>query len=173
MIITVAGFAGSGKTTLGTILAEKLKYALITPSFKELALQENISLMMLQEKAEKDKSIDLRFDANVKEQAKKGDCVITTWLGPWMIKTALRIWLFAPLDVRAKRIAKRDGISITRAKKEIKKRELQNRKRYLKLYKIDIFDTSIFDISFNSEKFSPEEMADVILKIIKIRKTKN
>lgn len=172
MIIAIAGFGGSGKTTLGNVLAQKLGYSLISPSFKDLAAKEGIPLMKFQKKAEKDASIDLKFDQYLKEEAKKGNCVITTWLGPWMVDADLRVWLFAPLEVRANRVAERDGISISDAKKQLIRREKQNRKRYLKLYKIDIFDTSVFDISFNSGKFSPEEMAKIILKIIEIKKRK-
>ncbi len=170
MIIAIAGFAGSGKTTLGRALAKKLGYRMVSPSFKDLAAKEGISLMEFQKKAEKDKGIDLKFDAYIKSEAKKGNCVITTWLGPWMSKADLRVWLFAPLEVRAKRVAGRDNISATTAKKEIQKRERQNRRRYKKLYKIDIFDTSGFDVSFNSAKFSPEEMAEAIMKIMEIRR---
>lgn len=170
MIIAIAGFAGSGKTTLGRALAKKLGYRMVSPSFKDLAAKEGVSLMEFQKKAEKDRSIDLKFDDYIKEEAKKGNCVITTWLGPWMSKADLRVWLFAPPGVRAKRIAERDKTSIANAGKQIKMRENQNRRRYLKLYRIDIFDTSDFDVSFNSSKFSPEEMADAIVKIMEIRR---
>ncbi|MDD5336962.1 MAG: cytidylate kinase family protein [Candidatus ainarchaeum sp.] len=170
MIITIAGFAGSGKTTLGKALAAKLGYSLVSPTFKDLAKKEGIPLMEFQKKAEKDSSIDLKFDQVLKEQASKGNCVVTTWLGPWMLNADWRIWLFAPLEIRAKRVAERDGISIEQAVLQIKKREEQNRSRYLKLYGIDIFDTSGFDVSFNSGRFTPEQMADLIVKITSSKK---
>ncbi|MEW6528977.1 MAG: (d)CMP kinase [Candidatus Micrarchaeota archaeon] len=175
MIVAIAGFGGTGKTTLGNALARKLKYRLISPSFKILAKKRGISLMEFQKEAEKDKNIDLKFDAYLKSEAKKGNCIITTWLGPWIVNADLRIWLFAPIEIRAKRVAKRDNISIHEARDLLKKRENQNRKRYLKLYNIDIFDTNIFDISFNSAKFSPKEMVDIIMKLrnnIRDNKTK-
>ncbi len=170
MIITIAGFAGSGKTTLGRVLALRLGYALISPSFKELAEKEGISLMEFQKRAEKDRNIDLKFDEYVKGEAKKGNCVVSTWLGPWMVDADFSVWLFAPLEVRAKRVAERDGITVSEAEKSIKKRESQNRTRYKKLYNVDILDTSIFDISFNSAKFSPDEMADGVMRVIEIKK---
>lgn len=170
MIIAVAGFAGSGKTTLGEALARRLGYRLVSPSFKDLAAKEGTSLMEFQKKAEKDTSIDLKFDEFLKEEAGKGNCVVTTWLGPWMTEADLRVWLFAPLQVRATRVAERDSLTTDAAKKQIQKREAQNRKRYLKLYNIDIFDTSVFDVSFNSGKFSPEEMTEMIVQIMKIKK---
>ncbi len=170
MIIAIAGFAGSGKTTLGRVLAEKLNYALVSPSFKDLANKEGISLMEFQRKAEQDKNVDLKFDAYVKSEASKGNCVVTTWLAPWMVDANIRVWLFAPLEVRAKRVAARDGLTVPEATKHIRERENQNRRRYLKLYKVDIFDTSGFDICFNSSKFTTDEMAEIVMKLIEVKK---
>jgi CMP/dCMP kinase len=173
MIIAIAGFAGSGKTTLGKALAERLGYRLISPSFKDLATKEGISLAEFQKRAEKDRNIDLKFDEYLKQEAAKGNCVVTTWLGPWMVDADLRIWLFAPAEIRAKRAAERDGVSAQEAAREIKNREEGNRKRYLALYKIDIFDTSTFDVSFNSARFSPQEMAGIISGILEAKKKNN
>lgn len=173
MIIAIAGFAGSGKTTLGTSISRKLGFSLISVSFKDLAKKEGISLEEFQLKAESDRNIDLKFDEYIKEEAKKKDCVITTWLGPWMVDADLRVWLYAPVSLRAKRVAERDGLSLKEAKKHIRKREAQNRRRYKKLYKIDIFDTSTFDISLNSGNFLPDEMAEIISKALEIKKAKN
>lgn len=170
MIIAIAGFAGSGKTTLGRALSARLGYSLVSPSFKDLAKKEGVSLEEFQKRAEKDKNIDLKFDEYLKAEAAKGDCVITTWLGPWMVDAGLRVWLFAPEGVRAKRVAERDGIPQPDALAHIRRREAQNRARYKKLYDIDIFDTGVFDVSFNSGKFTPEQMAEALVRIIEIRK---
>lgn len=169
MIVAIAGFAGSGKTTLGTALAKKLGYALVAPTFKDLANREGISLDEFQKKAERDKNIDLKFDEYLKAEAKKGNCVVTTWLGPWMVDADLRVWLYAPLEVRAKRVSGRDNFSAKEAAEHIKRREDGNRARYLKLYGIDIFETSSFDICLNSENFSPEEMAEMLARALEIK----
>ena len=166
-IITISGFAGAGKTTLGKILAKRLGYRFIAPTFKDLAKKEGISLMEFQKRAEKDSGIDRKFDAYIKEEAKKGRCVIATWLAPWMVKDSLKIWVYAPIEIRARRIAKRDGMDLAEAKKHILAREESNRKRYKKVYGIDIMDYTIFDLCFNTKTFKPKEMADVIERMIK------
>ena len=167
MIIAISGLTGSGKNTLGEILAEALGLRLVCPTFKDLAKRDGISLMEFQKRAEKDPNIDKKFDAALKDQARTGNCVITTWLGPWMVDADLKIYIFTPFAVRAERIAKRDGIKLTDAKKHIKERDEENHKRYLKVYGINIFDTSHFDLCISSAKFSKEQMRDIVLEVVK------
>ncbi|MEM3422639.1 MAG: cytidylate kinase family protein [Candidatus Bilamarchaeaceae archaeon] len=171
MIIAVWGFTGSGKNTLGELLAKSLGYPVISPTFKDIAAKEGISLMEFQKKAELDHNIDKKFDELLKEQvaATKGNCVVTTWLGPWMVKADLRIKINVPLDVRAARVAKRDNISLEEARKHVEERDRQNIERYRKVYGIDITDDSIFDLQLDGEKNSPEELLRQVLYFIKKR----
>ncbi len=169
MIIAISGLTGSGKNTLGEALAKALDFSLVCPTFKDLAKEEGISLLDFQKKAAKDHTIDRKFDQLLKKQA-KGNCVVTTWLGPWILNADFRIYVFAPLDTRASRIAKRDTMIVEEAKKHILKRDEQNRERYLKVYGIDIYDTSSFDICLNSALFSKESLRDTVRAILKIRK---
>ena len=172
MIITISGLTGCGKNTLGELLAKKLGYKLVCPTFKDSAAKERIPLMEFQKKAEKDPDIDKKFDAVLKEQA-RGKCVVTTWLGPWMVNADLRIKLFVPDKVRAKRIAKRDGMSEKEALKHLKERDDNNRKRYKKLYGINLDENSIFDACLNGGVFTPEQLLEITLAIINAKKTQN
>ncbi len=166
MIITVSGLTGSGKNTLGELLAKELGYNLVCPTFKDLAKKEGISLMEFQKKAENDSDIDKKFDDVLKEQA-KGNCIVTTWLGPWMIDADIRIKIFASVETRAERIAKRDGMALEEAIAHVKQRDENNRKRYKKIYGIDIDSEENFDAKFDSGIFTPEELLRKSLKIIK------
>lgn len=170
MIIAITGLTAAGKNTLGELVAQHFGYKMICPTFKDLAKDEGISLMEFQKKAEKNHNIDKKFDDFLKKESTKGDCVITTWLGPWMVKSDLSVNLFAPLDVRAKRLAKRDKIGLEEAKKHVTERDEQNRKRYLDIYRIDIFDTTNFDISLSSSTYSPDQLKMIIIEILKIKK---
>ncbi len=169
MIIALAGLTGSGKNTLGELLAKELGYRLVCPTFKDLAAKEGIPLMEFQKKAEKDPGIDRKFDEVLKEQASAGDCVVTTWLGAWMVDADVRIKVAAPLKVRAERIAKRDGMSAREAAEHVRERDERNRLRYKKLYGIDIYDEDNFDAVLNAGIFRPEELKSVSLEIIRIK----
>jgi cytidylate kinase len=171
MIIAVSGLSGSGKNTLGELLAKALGYKIVCPTFKDLAAADGISLMEFQKKAEKDHDIDKKFDAVLKKQA-SGDCVVTTWLGPWIVDADVRIKVFASPDIRASRLAKRDKMTVSEAKKHIKERDDSNRDRYLKVYGIDIYDDSNFDALINSGICKPEELLQIALAVVKAKKGK-
>ena len=169
MIIAISGLTGSGKNTLGKLLSEKLGYKLVCPTFKDIAKKEGISLMEFHKKAENDPDIDKKFDAMLKEQA-TGDCVVTTWLGPWMVDADVRIKVFAPGDIRAERIGKRDGMEVDEALKHVRERDENNRKRYKKVYGIDIDSKDIFDACLNGGIYTPEKLLGISLEIIKQRR---
>lgn len=168
MIIAISGLTGCGKNTLGELLAKKLGYKLVCPTFKDLAEREGVSLMEFQERAKEDPDIDKKFDEMLKEEA-QGDCVVTTWLGPWIVDADLRIRLNAPLETRAERIAERDGMKPEDALKHVKERDEGNRERYKRIYNIDIYDESVYDVSLDSGKYKPEELLEMVLEIIERR----
>ena len=164
MKICISGLSGSGKNSVGRYVAEKLRLRLVDPTFKTIAAKQKMSLMDFHRKAEKEHSIDKSFDAHLISEAKNGNCVVTTWLGAWMIKDAdIRVWLYAPSSARAARVAKRDGMGFDEAARHISERDESNRARYLEIYKIDIYDHSGFELVINSEKFMPEESANIIV----------
>jgi cytidylate kinase len=169
MIIAIAGLTGSGKNTLGELLAKELGYRMVCPTFKDLAAKEGIPLMEFQKKAESDPDIDKKFDAVLKEQAAQGDCVITTWLGPWMVDADLRIKVSAPAEIRAERISGRDSMSADEAIRHVLERDESNRKRYKKLYGIDIDNEEIFDAVLDSGRCTPEELLEQTIELIKKR----
>ena len=168
MIIAVSGLSGSGKNTFGKALAEKLGYHVVCPTFKDLAKKEGIPLLEFQKKAAKDQDIDRKFDEMLKKEVSKRDeCIVTTWLGPWMVEADFRIWVDAPQEVRAKRLGKRDGFSLEEAMEHIKKRDADNVERYLKLYNIDIMKHEKFDLELNSGENTPEEMVEIAIRALK------
>lgn len=167
MIIAVTGLTGSGKDTLGRLVAKELGYRMVSPTFKDLAKKEGVSLMEFQKMAEKDPDIDRKFDDVLREETLKGDCVVTTWLGPWMVEADVRIKVFAPAKIRAERIAKRDGLSYDEAIRHVNERDDNNRKRYKNLYKIDIDNDDIFDACINSGVYNPEQLLKIAMELIK------
>ena len=167
MIIAVWGLTGAGKNTLGKLLAEKLDYKMVCPTFKDIADKEGVSLMEFQKMAEKDHRIDEKFDEILKEECARGNCVVTTWLGPWMLDADVRIKIHVPDEERARRTAKRDKMSPEDALKHIKERDNNNRKRYKAVYNIDIDDEDNFDACLNGGIYEPHQLLEIALAVIK------
>ncbi|MBS3068863.1 cytidylate kinase family protein [Candidatus Micrarchaeota archaeon] len=166
MIICISGFCASGKNAAGEYVAEKLGMRLVSPTFKDLAKAEGITLMEFQERAaqSKDGEIDRKFDLELRRQANDGHCVITTWLGPWIVENAdLRVWLYAAEAVRAKRLAAREKISTQEALMHIRKRDEGNVARYKKVYGIDITAHDDFDLQIDVESLSAQQVAQKII----------
>ena len=68
----------------------------------------------------------------------------------------------APLAVRAKRIAGREGTTVEEAKREIMARERSEGIRYKSIYGIDLGDTRIFDLMIDSRDRTPDEIVTLI-----------
>ena len=164
-----------GKNTVGEYVAEMLNLRIVDPTFKDIASAEKISLMEFQKKAANSKNgeIDKKFDDELRRQAAAGNCVITTWLAPWMVKNAdFCVWLSASEKVRAKRLCGREGMSKEEALAHIKKRDADNIARYKKVYGIDITKHENFDLQINVEKTNAKEVAEKIVKAVKEKQQK-
>jgi len=163
MRICISGFAGCGKNTAGAVVAWELGLPVVDFTFKAMAAKLGMRLEELQLKAAKDKKFDLQLDREIVKEASGKDCVVVTWLAPWMVKNAtLRVWLNCSEQERARRVAKRDGMGGKEALLHVRKRDAQNIARYKKLYGIDIRKHEIFDLEINSERLRPEHVARII-----------
>jgi len=165
LVITVSGLAGSGTTTLCRNLARHYGFKHIYAGliFRQMAKEMGMSLEEFQEYAELHPEIDREVDRRQIEAAKECNVVIEGRLAGWMVKDAdLKIWLDAPMMERARRVARREGISVEEAFMQIAEREKGNRKRYLNLYGIDIEDKSIYDLIINTAKWGPDGVFSIV-----------
>ncbi len=169
MKIAISGLTGVGKTTVADIVAQWLDIPHIRLSFKDLAEEKGISLMEFQRLAEEDPSVDKEFDEFQKKVLKeKGQYVASTWLAPWLDDTDINVWLYAGIDTRVHRVAKREGISEDEAREYIHKKDQSNIKRYRELYGIDITQKDKFHVCINTELYTPKQVADIIIQSARI-----
>jgi cytidylate kinase len=172
MIITVSGPAGSGKTTLASLVSAKLGCRLISTGsiFRQIASERGIGVVEMNLLAESDYEIDIALDKRVvAEAAGSAVCVVEGRLACHMIKRAalpaLSVFLDASFETRMERISRRDGIPYEEAVSQTLKREESERRRYLKIYGIDRDDMSCYDIVLDSTAKSPEELAENVLRL--------
>jgi predicted cytidylate kinase len=169
MMVTIGGPPGSGKTTVGRLLAERLgcKFQSVGEIFRQMASERGLSLADFGALAERDHTIDKELDGRVVAMA-KGSMVLEGRLAAQMLTRnnvkAFRVWLDAPIEVRAQRIAEREGGDAEAILRDVKVRERSERKRYKDIYGIDFGCTREYDLVLDSSVENPEQLVGRIAK---------
>lgn len=155
MRIAVSGKSGCGNSTVSRLVAERLGLRLINFTFRDLALEYGVSFAEMHRRAAADPSIDRTLDRRQLAAAAAGDCVLGSRLAIWLLADAdLKVYLAGAPEVRARRIAAREGVPYATALAAMNARDTQDRGRYLTLYDIDfdnyrhadlVLDTAVLD----------------------------
>ncbi len=173
IVIAVGGPSGSGKTTYARYIAKKLGLPHVSAGslFRKLAKERGMTLVELNKEAETNPVIDYLIDKMSLDEAKKGNVVLEGHLTPWVVKdyADLMIYVNAPINVRVKRIAEREGRDWKEVLTETAKRELSHAIRFKKLYGLDLTDLSIFDYVIDTEKIGVEGVQEIIDTILNTR----
>lgn len=143
---------------MARMLAERLGIRCVSAGgvFRELAKRRGISVVELNRLAESDPSIDRDLDRLQSEMAQSAPCVVESRLAGWMVEADLKVWLDAPLGVRAARVAGREGTDAGAARDELLVRERSEWSRYRSLYGIDIADRAPFHLIMDTSRWDPE-----------------
>ncbi len=180
IIICISGLPGCGKSTVAKKLAQKyrLKYISGGDALKELAVEagfkpsgedwwETEEGRRFLNKRLEDPDFDKRVDEKLIEAAKQGNVILDSWTMPWLFDEGFKIWLDASLEVRASRAAKRDKISLEKAKELIMEREEKTREIYRRLYGFKLGeDFSPFHIILDTDKLDADEVFQTLCMII-------
>jgi len=165
MIITIGGSVASGKTTLAKKISEKFNIRHISAGIvmREMAEEKGMSLLEFSKYAEKHPEIDKKIDERQKELSKDGGCIVEGRLSAYFIDSGLKVWLTAPIEVRARRVMQRDNFkNINEAVEKIKQRESSEKKRYMQFYNIDLDDLKIYDLIINTEKWDVLGVTEIV-----------
>jgi cytidylate kinase len=139
--------------------------------FRKMAEDRCMSLEEFGIAAKCNDEIDLKIDETQKKIAEETDNIVLEGrLSGFLADADLKIWLKAPLRVRAERIAERECKAVSMAMSETVEREDCERERYLKYYNIDIRDLSIYDLVLDSSRWKPEEINEIVSKAVKFLK---
>jgi len=171
MLITISGPAGSGKSTAAAGLAEALGYEHVSGGdiFRALADERGMTPLELNRAAEEDDAIDRDLDRRLRETAsERDDLVLESRLAGWMAgeHADFKMWLNAPLEVRAQRIAEREDKAVDRAREETRARAESEASRYREYYGIDIEDLSIYDLVLNTSRLDPNGVVGALRAVV-------
>jgi CMP/dCMP kinase len=180
MIITISGFAGSGKTTVGRDLSKRLKYNFydIGTLRKKVAKERGMTIEEYNILGEKDHSTDKDADNETIKLAKTEDnFVIQGRVAYYFIPQSIKIFLTVNPDVAAERISEdfdnpeRNSASKVSSLDNIKRisadRDASDKRRYNMIYSIkDFTDPKNYDVYIDTSYITVDAVVKKILSYI-------
>ena len=172
MIITITGTPGSGKTSVGKVLAERLKYDHVSMGDirGEIAKRHGITIDELNAIGSREPWTDKEPDEDLRTMGKERDnLVIDTRTGFFFIPHSFKIFLSCDINIAAKRIFKdqredeKKHDTVQGVKDMITQRMDDDRTRFKKWYDIDVNEMSHYDYVLDSTKLTVDETADIIM----------
>ncbi|MEM2760444.1 MAG: cytidylate kinase family protein [Nitrososphaerales archaeon] len=179
--IIISGLPAVGKTTIARVIADKfnLKHYSGGDVLKEMAIGKGYSLsgndwwdteqgIKFLGERKTNPNFDKQVDEKLVQASNRGGVVITSYTLPWLAGDAVKFWLKASKENRAKRMAKRDNISYDEALKIVSMRDEENKKLYFDLYGIKFGeDLSVFDYVINTDQLDIDGVIDITCTIVK------
>jgi cytidylate kinase len=169
VVVTISGPSGSGKSTIAKALADRLgvSYYSIGNYFREKAREAGMDVKEFT--AQVDEEFHHQADKHVDELSRKGDVVLEGRLVSRMASHAdYRVYLTAPMEVLAKRIANREGMDLAKAKARIEKREGDHQRIFSEIYDIDISDLSGYDLVLNTEHYGVDGVLELVERAVRL-----
>jgi predicted cytidylate kinase len=169
LLITISGLPGAGTTTVSRLVAAALGLDRVPGGevFRLMAREAGMSLADFGTHAQGHPEIDRELDDRLEARAAEGDCVVESRLAGWLATRAslpaVRVWVHCDDEVRAARVAERDGTTPDAARADNEARSDLERRRYQAVYGLDLDDRSIYDLVLDSSRSPAEELADVIV----------
>jgi predicted cytidylate kinase len=141
--------------------------------FRQLAAEQGMDVVAFGRHAAAHPEVDVELDARMAARGRRGGVVLEGRLAGWVATReglpALRVWVTCRDDVRAARVAQREGTDPAAALAANTARERTERDRYLGTYAIDLADTSIYDLVLDSTEADPATLVAALLAAVILR----
>lgn len=187
-VIILFGFSGSGKSTMANLLGRRLGLRVVHPSgiLRDLMLgkrpdaatakmncgfwESKKGFAMLQGRVDDDVPMDVIADKILLREIQDGNLVMDSWTMPWLSKRGIKIYLKAPLDARASRVAARSRLSEAEALRIVRAKDADTRKLFRRVYGFDIAkDLDVFDATIDTADLSKIQVLTKLMAFIQTR----
>lgn len=166
--ITISGKICTGKSSVFRQLVDTLKWPTFSTGayFREYAKTHKLELNNAEEQTDK---LTHKVDGMVKDMLRTpGNLILDAWLGGVLAEgtqDVLKILLIADDDVRFKRFAKREHVSLAEAEKEVLLRDSSWFEKVEKIHsRSDFFDEKNYTLVIDTSHVSVEYVVSTILK---------
>jgi predicted cytidylate kinase len=175
MLVTISGEPGSGKTTVGRLLAKRLglPHVYAGDLYRQEAKRRGLTLEKFNELCERDHSIDRSLDERMAARAREGNVVLEGRLAGYLAAEgnlpALKVWLTAGDEVRARRVAERETGDWREVLRVNEVRHSSDARRYRQIYGYDLSDTGVYDVVLSTDDRTPETLVEELVERVRAR----
>lgn len=165
--IAISGDIGTGKSTLGRSLAEKLDWRYISGGehIRHWYKENGIDFAEINRVPEE---VDRELEADFKQKMEVGsETIFESRLAGWLskdMKDVFKVLCVTDFEVAMERVSKREGIGLEEAKRASKTRAEGLIAKFKKLYGVDDFlDEKYFDLVVDTTRVGSDEAMDIVL----------
>ena len=171
MIITIGGLAGTGTSTVASILSQRrgIPYLSAGDIFRQMAAEKGMDVLDFSKFVEGNTDIDREIDQRQAQAARESeDLIVEGRLSAYFVEAPLKTWLTAPLDVRSGRISHLKNKPVELVREDILTKEKREAKRYQEIHNLDIGDMEVYHLIINTERFDAPGVAQIIEKAVEV-----
>lgn len=180
-IITLSGMLGSGKSTIGKLLAKKLGFTFYSTGNvqREIANQYGVTTLELNEMCKTNPKIDEQIDSVFKDLPLQGkDYIVDSRMAFHFIPSSFKVKLNVNTRIAGSRImndTERTGekkySTVEEAVDSLLNRRALEVERFKKIYRVDIDNDYNFDYVLDTTYLTPNEICEqIIMKFEKFKK---
>lgn len=195
-IITISRQFGSNGRIIGKLLSSRLRIPFYDKQLIKLASEQldipYEQLVLVDEKKEKSWRYEVDRDSRlnkqyrydsidrqlfetesevIKELARREDCIIVGRCADYVLKDLDKmkhVYLYAPYEVRVKRVMEREGLEEKEAEKLVRQVD-KDRRYYYNYYTNGAWDEmENYDICLNTHDFNTEEILEILEKVYRL-----
>lgn len=168
--ISLAGDLGSGKSTVGEILAQKynLEKVSIGQIQRNMATELGMDTVAFNKYMETHKEYDKILDDKLREyEVKNGNYLFDSRMAWHFVPSSFSVYMTVNVETAAKRIINANRqtekyTSVEEAVNNILKRRQSEKVRYSELYSVDITNLTNYNLVVNTDGKTPNEIANEI-----------